>query len=500
MAKRFLCLALMLMLAIPAFAMAEEPVVVTAVLQINPEVVLENNPVVQYIEEHLNIRLIIEAPPLASYGDRVKMLMATGDMPDLVHFGADVDAKMWAEEGLLLELTDLIDQYPNMSANHSVEQRGDCDFFGDGHIWGLPRANSYDRWGFLINKAWLDKVGKEIPTTIEEFIDVCRAFTLDDPDGNGVADTYGASFGISGDFSPWHLQNDFVSMAYSISGWHHGMPDADGSAKLRALKSQYGDYMQLLRSLYEEGVIDREFFANQGSAAEEKFFQGRTGMFGISGKNYTNKLEQYGVNPDDYVYCAPLVLNEGDRPQYAMPPSAWMAYYVNASSPNVDAVMRLLDWADSEEGFTIMQMGFEGANYNSYDIETRTVDRTEEQFRAREKVTSNMFAFANAYNGLEALMGGSKPELIAKWQKEYAATEAITQKVYFPFTKMIDKVGVEFPDEVATLASLEIRYVTGEASFEELMDYVNGDYAEKTAAIAQEFADFMAEHPARYED
>jgi len=79
MTKRFLCLVLMLMLVLPAFAMAEDPVVVTAVLQINPEVVLEDNPVVQYIEDNLGIRLIIEAPPLASYGDRVKMLMATGE-------------------------------------------------------------------------------------------------------------------------------------------------------------------------------------------------------------------------------------------------------------------------------------------------------------------------------------------------------------------------------------------------------------------------------------
>ena len=504
MTKRFLCLALLLLLAIPAFAAAEEPVTITAVLQINPEVVLEDNPVVKYIEENLGIRLIIEAPPLASYGDRVKMLVATGDMTDLVHFGADVDAQKWAEEGLLLELTDLIDQYPNMSANHSKEQRGDCDFFGDGRVWGLPRANSYDLWGFLINKAWLDKVGKKVPTTIAEFVEVCRAFTFDDPDGNGVDDTFGVSFGAdanSPDSGVWHLQNDFVSMAYSISSWHHGMPDADGSAKLRPLKAGYGDYMQLLRSLYEEGIIDREFITHKGSFdGEEKFFQGRSGMFGISGKNYTNKLEQYGVNPDDYVYCAPLVLNAGDRPQYAMPPSAWMAYYVNANSENADTVLRLLDWADSEEGFTIMQMGFQGDHYNTYDIQTRTVDRTEEQFRAREKVTSNMFAFANAYDGLEALMGGSNPTLIAKWQKEYAATEAVTQKVYFPFTKMLDKIGVEFPDERMAVNSLEVRYVTGEATFEELMDYVNGEYAEKTAAIAQEFADFMAENPARYED
>ena len=53
MTKRFLCVALMLILAIPVFAAAEEPITITAVLQINPEVIIEDNPVVQYIEENL---------------------------------------------------------------------------------------------------------------------------------------------------------------------------------------------------------------------------------------------------------------------------------------------------------------------------------------------------------------------------------------------------------------------------------------------------------------
>jgi putative aldouronate transport system substrate-binding protein len=507
MTKRFLAIALVLMLAVPAFALAENepPVEVTAVLNINAEIVLENNPMIQYIEDHLNIRLIIEAPPGSGYGDRVKAMVGSGDMPDLVHFGADTAAKQWAEDGLLLELTDIIDQYPNMSANHSLEQRGDCDFFNDGHIWGLPKANSYDVWGFLINKKWLDKVGKEIPTTVDEFIEVCRAFTFEDPDGNGVDDTFGVSFGASQtsmDSGIWHLRNDFLAMAYTIANVHLGTPDADGSAKLRALKSTYPEYIQLLRSLYEEGIIDREFVTHTtGDDPVEKFAQGRVGIVGVSGTNYTtNIIERYGLNPDDYVYCAPLVLKEGDKPQYAMPPSAWMAYYVNANSPNVDAVLRLLDWADSEEGFTMMQLGLQGLHYNTYDIETRTVDRTPEQLEARVQVTSNMFAFANAYKGYQILMGGSTPELIAKWQKEALGADAITTKIYIPFTKMLEKIATDYPDEMETLNRLEVRYVTGEATWEELDAYIHGDYAEKTAEIAQEFADFMAEHPARYED
>ena len=485
---------------------AQEPIEITAVLQLNPEIVLDDNPVIARIEEELNIRLKVEAPPQSSYGDRVKMLVSTGDMPDLVHYGTDTFAKQWAEEGLVLDVTDLVGNYPNLSKNITQEQMGDCDLLENGHFYGIPRPNSYDKWGYLINTKWLKAVGMEAPKTVGEFIEVCRAFTTQDPDGNGLNDTYGASFGAqqsSIDSGIWSLNNDFFSMAYNISSWHHGMPDVDGSAKLRCLKSEYPAYMQQLRQMYDEGIIDREFVTHNAQENYEKFAQQRVGIVGVSGSNYTtNVLEKYSLNPDDYMYCPPLVLNESDKPTYAMPPSNWMAYYVNANSApeKQDAVLRLLDWANSEEGFATMQLGIAGVNYNSYSVADRTVDRTEEQAKNVAKVTSNMFAFANALDGAPALQGGSTPEMIRKWQTESSAAEKVTRKCYFGFTKMLDKIGVEFPDEASALNSLEVRYITGEVSFQDLQDYITDTYAPKTAAIAQEFADYMAAHPARYED
>jgi len=479
---------------------------ITAVLQLNPEIVLDDNPVVKLIEEKLNIRLLIEAPPQEGYGDRVKMLVSTGDMPDLVHYGADIYATQWAQEGLLLDLTDKIASYPNLSRNISEEQYGDCVFLSDGKVYGVPRPNSYDKWGFLINAKWLEAVGMEAPTTVDEFVEVCRAFTTQDPDGNGKDDTYGASLNAqqtSMDSGIWHLNNDFFSMAYSISSWHAGMPDADGSAKVRAEKSLYPQYMEKLRDMYQEGIIDREFITHNASENYEKIAQNRVGIVGVSQTNYiTSVIEKYSMNLDDFVYCAPLVLEEGDRPVYAMPPSNWMAYYVNAaSSPEKqDAVLRLLDWANSEEGFVAMQLGIAGTDYNSYDVSTRTIDRTAAQTEAVRKVTSNMFAFANALDGQSAFVGGSTPEQIAKWQKEAGAAEAATTKCYFGFTKMLDRIGTEHPDEVTALNSLEVRYITGEVTFEELQKYIDDVYGPAIAGIAAEFEAYMAANPARYVD
>jgi putative aldouronate transport system substrate-binding protein len=510
MKRNFWVTGLMILLALTALASCRKDssqdgrVQISAVLQLNPEIVLENNPVVKMIENELNIKLNIEAPPLSSFGDRVRMLVSTGNMPDLVLYGADIFATRWAQEGLILDVTDRIAGYPNLKANISAEQYGDCVFLPDEKIYGIPRPNSYDKWGFLINKKWLDKLGLKPPKTVAEFAEVCRAFTFNDPDGNGRDDTYGVSFNASQssmDSGIWHLQNDFFSMAYSISSWHHGMPDSDGSAKLRTLKKGYPAYMKQLRDMYAEGIIDREFITHNANENYEKIAQGRVGIVGVSQSSYiANVLERYSMNLDDFVYCPPLVLDATQRPVYALPPSNWMAYYVNAaSSPEKqDAVLRLLDWGNSERGFTVMQLGIEGTHYSSYDIDNRTVDRSAPQAEAFNKVSGGVFGFANAFRGLPALQGGSTPARIAKWQAEAGAAEAATTHCYFGFTKMLDAIGVNFPDITQNLNSLEVRYITGEAGWEQLDAYIKNTYAPATAAIAAEFAEFMKKNPARW--
>ena len=67
----------------------------------------------------------------------------------------------------------------------------------DGYYF-LPKPDSADptiykaeRKGIFIRKDWLETVGMEMPTTWEDLYNVAHAFTYDDPDGNGVKDTYG---------------------------------------------------------------------------------------------------------------------------------------------------------------------------------------------------------------------------------------------------------------------------------------------------------------------
>lgn len=473
----------------------KELVEIRMVHMLNPEIDVENNPVLDVIEEKLGIRLIIEAPAVNDFWDRTNVMVATGDMPDFFLNGTDTNFEKWSSEGLLADITEDIKDYPNLMKNISPQQWGDTTAMHDGKIYGVPRCNSYDQWGFLINKAWLDKVGMEVPQTVDEFAAVCEAFTKNDPDGNGKNDTLGASFGVDQGGSVWNLYNEFFSTAYNISA-HHGMPDKNGEYHVKQLSASYLDYMNKFREMYQAGIIDKEFITHKNNEQIEKFVQQKVGIVGASAKTYMSEIiEKYELDYNDYEFCAPLVLEKGDEPAYMMPPSNWCAFLINANTEKKADILRLLDWANSEEGFILTHLGIEGIHYNSYDIANRTLDRTEEQQRESQKVAGNMFGFANAYDGRPLIEGGLTEESTAVWRENTNAVNDRTLKYYAPFVKVFFTMQNEFPDETTTLGTLETRFITGEIQENELWNFIETEFAPKISSYSDAYAEYMKNNP-----
>ncbi len=465
---------------------------------LNPEIDVKNNAVLDKIEEELGIRLVIEAPPVNDFWTRTQVMVATGDMPDFFLNGTDVNFEKWSKEGLIADITDDIEKYPNLMKNITKEQWGDTTAMHDGKIYGVPRCNAYDYWGFMINKEWLNKVGMEAPKTVDEFIEVCRAFTNEDPDGNGKNDTYGASFGTDIEGGFWSLFNDFFSTAYNISQ-HTGMPDKNGEFNMKQYTPEYYDYLDAMKKLYEENIIDREFITHKSEEQVEKFAQGRVGIVGMSGKRYMTELEKYGLDPTKYEYCSPLVQKEGDDPKYVMPPSNWCAFLINSETDKKDDILRFLDWANTEEGFVLTHLGIQGQHYESYDIENRSVVQTEEQKLEQQKVAGDMFGFANAFDGRSLIEGGSTPESTKIWKENTEKANEGVKNIYTPFVKCFFSMANEIPDEMKNVSMLEVRYITGESSKEELKDYIDNEFKEKTEKYTKDYQEFMKENPVTIE-
>ncbi|MBN2884232.1 MAG: extracellular solute-binding protein [Clostridia bacterium] len=64
----------------------------------------------------------------------------------------------------------------------------------DGNIWGLPTSDDISLPRRIYNKEWLDAYGMGEPKSIDELYEFARYIAFEDPDGNGVDDTYIAAF------------------------------------------------------------------------------------------------------------------------------------------------------------------------------------------------------------------------------------------------------------------------------------------------------------------
>jgi putative aldouronate transport system substrate-binding protein len=465
------------------------PVTLKLIHNLNADINLQDNPVLKEIEKKANVKLEIEAPPQNNYWDRVRIIIASGDLPDFFYNGTDVDFEKWSGDGLLATLDDKIKKYPNLMANISTQQWSDTTALVDGKIHAVPRPNSYDKWGFLINNKWLNKLGLKAPTTVSEFIEVSRAFTKNDPDGNGKNDTYGVSFD-----KLWSLRPEFLTTAYNISA-HWGMPDKDGTFHTRPTSSGYINMFTTLREMYKEGILDRDFVIHKGREDEEKMAQSRIGIIGISHKGVNGYLKKYNMNPDDFTFHAPLKLNSNGESVYMMPPSCWGAFLIPAASKKVDDVLKFLDWANTEEGFKLFQFGLQGTHYNSYDVEKRIVDRTPEQVTKLKTATSGNLAFATAFKQRPNIEGGETAAERAKYQKETSDAARVTTEYYVPFVKLLYKLSSEIPDQTKTLQTLEIRYITGEVSLEEFNKFITSEYKPKVEKAEKDYNEFMKKNP-----
>lgn len=156
------------------------------------------------LEEQTGIDISWETYPQSAWPEKKSLLIASNDLPD-AFFGNGVltsdEVVKYGSEGILIPLEDYIteENTPNLwKIFQEYPEYKSAITAPDGHIYSLMSFED----GYMvttnnpiyINKAWLEAVGMDAPTTTEEFREVLRAFKEQDPNGNGQADEIPFSF------------------------------------------------------------------------------------------------------------------------------------------------------------------------------------------------------------------------------------------------------------------------------------------------------------------
>ncbi|CAH1226924.1 hypothetical protein PAECIP111891_06030 [Paenibacillus allorhizoplanae] len=320
------------------------------------------------IDEKLNIDLKITFMPAGpDYTNKLNVRFASGDVPDLFTIGGR-EIQTYANNGSLTHLADYLnDKYlPNyLKWADAPLLKAERDKNNPMGFWAMrPYAKTeYSTW--YIRKDWLDKLGLKVPTNNDELLNVMRAFTFKDPDGNGKQDTYGFTATGNGEQvgQEWPMWAKYGMMGTFTNDGKH--------VKDNLVSPETGKVLAEIKAVIDEKIVDPDWFLNKGEAVFEKFAQGKVGI--VNSRGINNFLEG---NPNSF-------LNKGKKinPKFdivAFNPYPDQATWVEATGntgwaipkavadKDPDKVLRILQLVDylcSEEGYLLTHYGKQDVHY-----------------------------------------------------------------------------------------------------------------------------------------
>ena len=361
-----LLLVCVMVLGTAVFAVAEDArpkVVILTSINVDTEGTdVNDNDYINYIRDTIGVDIEFINDGTNQYRQKMNTMLASNNPPDafmLMDVTQRIDLARWAEEGMLLALDDYLTEYcPDLLSSIKDEAWEVTKY--DGKIYAVP-FQRYDSTPYLafVRRDWLEALNIDPANvkTIDDWYTMLKRFVTDDPDGNGIDDTYGIVSTTSGT----HLTNTYFKDSFGAAR----AQVVNGELLPNYMLDGYKNWLKFMNKLYEEKILDPEYIVNSGAQMWEKVASGKYGMFlwfwGL--QEYMSK----GLDRADLVAMQPPLRDDGSEASYiySSPNRHMMA--ITADSKNVEAVLKFFNWSCTEEGAVFLYAGLEGKDYDIVD-------------------------------------------------------------------------------------------------------------------------------------
>ena len=281
----------------------------------------ENNEVLNKLQEDAGIEIDWNCMS-DSLSEQVNIRIAGDELPDAfmgVGF-SNYDLTNYGEDGTFIDLTPyLTEEYmPNLSKilEENPEIRSAITM-SDGCIYGLPAGEKMGTAGIgaeedysiytipqfsMINKAWLDDLGLEVPTTLDELHTALKAFADNDMSAKYYGNDPGSTIPMSTGFDQWCWGQNIFYAGFGFTNWPNDVINDlvltdDGNAEFVCATDKYREAITYFHDWFAEGLMDQEMFSQSDTQLMAKCSQG---YVGVSTWWYIEEL--MGDYADDYVF------------------------------------------------------------------------------------------------------------------------------------------------------------------------------------------------------
>lgn len=297
-----------------------------------------------------------------NYYDVTRELILNGsNLADIIQL-PDLDLNMeYINTGKFVALDEYLQYMPNfqkfLNENSQIRASLTTD---TGHIYYVPQLVLTSNYVpcIMYNMEWLEKVGKSVPSTLDEFVELLRIYKQTDINGNGKADEVPLS--VTSEFLPY-----MFGPAFGLDLVNGFYVDENNNVKYSYYNSDnYKKYLEFVHGLYEEGLLDANYSTATRNTIKEQCSNNCIGVtFDYSwhmSMLYSAQYSSYDGYSPVFSGAKPL---SGEYEGYYIGRNAISGLFgVTESDRTVDAV-KLLDYMISEENETSYCFGIYNKSY-----------------------------------------------------------------------------------------------------------------------------------------
>lgn len=316
---------------------------------------INNNPVIKYHREKSGINIEVENLPAENSSQKIAMILASGDVPDIFEIKSKSLFFSYTMQGAFQPIDDLLNQY----APHYMEIIDDVLFDYvryDGKIYAVPYCKGDYLYtnGIYARTDIMKKAGiSESPKTLEQF----KADLITLKEKTGLIPMTASGFNFDS------FKNT-VGILMGSFGVGTSTIEKDGKLEFSWIQPEYKEFLEYVKSLYDEGLLDPEFVVNQSRQTQERMIGEKAVVSSENwwiAKTIDENLKQ--KNPESEVKYLPLPTGK-DGVSGVQAPKLLNAYFcIPTGAKEPEEAIRFVEYMATDDALFVQNYGIEDLHF-----------------------------------------------------------------------------------------------------------------------------------------
>ncbi|MCL2003024.1 MAG: extracellular solute-binding protein [Oscillospiraceae bacterium] len=258
------------------------------------------------LEKETGVKVDFTVVKEADWNTQLNLMFISGQYPDLIirpNESFNIE-EYGVTQGIIIPLDGYIQaNMPNYAPRLDMNRSGEIMRASDGRMYYIGYMSAQgvvNNAHWFINTTWLDAVGKQVPTTIDELTDVLRAFRDQRP---GTGDNI---YPMSGGGDINHQTNGiytyFSMFGVPLQYFVYACIDDGGTVVFPGFMDGFREALEWLAMCYDEDLLDKEALTQDDGGMNMKINNDEVGF-----QTYLRLINTAWSDPDTTQHWQPIL-------------------------------------------------------------------------------------------------------------------------------------------------------------------------------------------------